>query len=73
MVFIATLIVFMVMFGALMIGVVFQKKITRCSNARVAGDQGEIACGSCAVLDKEDCNKNPYANPKTDKQKAGLA
>ena len=60
-----TFIAFSIFFIVLTLGVLFRKRgIQTCATAKNRGDEGGIACGSCSVIDKEDCNKNPLnANP----------
>lgn len=59
--FFATLLAFALFTLALSMGILIKGRVpSTCSTARKAGDHGEIACGSCAVIDKDDCKKNPY-------------
>ena len=62
--FFITLIFFTVFVVALSLGVIIRKKaFPTCATARNAGDYGEISCGSCSVIDKEEnCNKFPSMN-----------
>ncbi len=58
--YIATAIVFLIFTLTLSVGIIIKGRApSTCATARKAGDHGEIGCGSCAVIDKEDCNKNP--------------
>ncbi|MES0491676.1 MAG: hypothetical protein ABUK01_16890 [Leptospirales bacterium] len=60
-IFVVTLFVFMLFFVGLSVGLIVKNKtITTCATAKRKGDYGEIACGSCSVIDKDNCNKYPY-------------
>jgi len=60
-IFLITFVFFLAFVTALSLGIIIRKKaFPTCATARLAGDHGEIGCGSCSVIDKEEnCNKFP--------------
>ena len=62
-IFLLTAIAFSLFFISLTMGVLFRKRgIQTCATAKKRGDDGALACGSCSVIDKDNCNKNPLQN-----------